>query len=81
MRWPISPSTGLLFLWMDIPLAMTILSSLSRYNLLNPDVKGFAGLSPLPFVGPRRCANTKHRPKFDELSNDVRNDWNPSERP
>jgi len=35
---------------MDIPLAMTILSSFSRYNLLNPDVKGFAGLDNYEFL-------------------------------
>ncbi|WP_374728531.1 carbohydrate ABC transporter permease [Caballeronia hypogeia] len=44
------PSTGLLFLWMAIPLAMTIWFSFSRYNLLNPDVKGFAGLDNFEFL-------------------------------
>jgi len=42
VRWLIMPSTAVLFLWMAIPLAMTIWYSFSRYNLLNPDVKGFA---------------------------------------
>ncbi len=44
------PSTGLLFLWMAIPLAMTIWFSFSRFNLLNPDVKGFAGLDNFEFL-------------------------------
>ncbi|MGF6755481.1 carbohydrate ABC transporter permease [Paraburkholderia sp. GAS334] len=43
-RWLVSPSVAVLLLWMAIPLAMTIWFSFSRYNLLNPDVKGFAGL-------------------------------------
>ncbi|BBU26771.1 sugar ABC transporter permease [Burkholderia sp. THE68] len=50
VRWLISPSTGLLFLWMAIPLAMTIWFSFSRYNLLNPDVKGFAGFDNFEFL-------------------------------
>ncbi|WP_460905061.1 carbohydrate ABC transporter permease [Paraburkholderia jirisanensis] len=43
-RWLSSPSVAVLVLWMAIPLAMTIWFSFSRYNLLNPDVKGFAGV-------------------------------------
>ncbi|WP_232316538.1 carbohydrate ABC transporter permease [Candidatus Burkholderia verschuerenii] len=50
VRWLITPSTGLLFLWMAIPFAMTIWFSFSRYNLLNPDVKGFAGLDNFQFL-------------------------------
>ena len=50
VRWLIMPSTGVLFLWMAIPLAMTIWYSFSRYNLLNPDVKGFAGLDNYEFL-------------------------------
>src|SRR6201995_3501749 len=50
VRWLISPSPGLLFLWMAIPLAMTIWFSFSRYNLLNPDVKGFAGFDNFEFL-------------------------------
>lgn len=42
-RWLVSPSVALLVLWMSIPLVMTIWFSFSRYNLLNPDEKGFAG--------------------------------------
>nr|WP_207556619.1 sugar ABC transporter permease [Paraburkholderia acidicola] len=43
-RWLVSPSVAALVLWMAIPLAMTIWYSFTRYNLLNPDEKGFAGL-------------------------------------
>nr|WP_240655497.1 sugar ABC transporter permease [Paraburkholderia phosphatilytica] len=43
-RWLITPSVAVLFLWMAIPLAMTIWFSFSHYNLLNPDLKGFAGI-------------------------------------
>ncbi len=50
VRWLITPSTSLLFLWMAIPLAMTIWFSFSRYNLLNPDVKGFAGFDNFQFL-------------------------------
>lgn len=40
----ITPSVLVLFLWMIVPLAMTLWFSFQRYNLLNPLVKGFAGL-------------------------------------
>ncbi|MPW16193.1 ABC transporter permease subunit [Paraburkholderia sp. CNPSo 3157] len=49
-RWLVSPSVGLLVLWMTIPLAMTIWFSFSRYNLLNPDEKGFAGIDNYKFL-------------------------------
>jgi sorbitol/mannitol transport system permease protein len=42
-RWLAAPSVAVLVLWMTIPLAMTIWYSFTRYNLLNPDEKGFAG--------------------------------------
>lgn len=44
-RWLVTPSTAVLVLWMAIPLAMTIWYSFRRYNLLNPDEKGFAGFN------------------------------------
>ncbi|HEY1588854.1 MAG TPA: sugar ABC transporter permease [Rhodanobacter sp.] len=44
-RWLVAPSTAVLVLWMAIPLAMTIWYSFRRYNLLNPDEKGFAGFN------------------------------------
>ena len=37
------PSVGALFLWMIVPLALTIYFSFIRYSLLNPDISGFAG--------------------------------------
>ncbi|OUL84632.1 carbohydrate ABC transporter permease [Paraburkholderia hospita] len=49
-RWLVMPSVGVLVLWMAIPLATTIWFSFSRYNLLNPDVKGFAGLENYKFL-------------------------------
>jgi len=49
-RWLMSPSISLLLLWMAVPLAMTIWFSFSRYNLLNPDISGFAGLSNYKFL-------------------------------
>ena len=39
-----SPAIGALLLWMVVPLAMTLWFSFQRYNLLNPDISGFAGL-------------------------------------
>ena len=39
-----SPAVGALLLWMIVPLAMTLWFSFQRYNLLNPDVSGFAGI-------------------------------------
>src|ERR1700741_939052 len=42
--WPLlSPAVILLFIWMIVPLAMTLWFSFQRYNLLNPSVTGFAG--------------------------------------
>jgi sorbitol/mannitol transport system permease protein len=38
-----APSVGLLFVWMIVPLAMTLWFSFQYYNLLNPDRAGFAG--------------------------------------
>ena len=39
-----TPAIATLFLWMIVPLVMTIYFSLIRYNLMQPDVTGFAGL-------------------------------------
>lgn len=39
-----------LFLWMIVPLAMTIYFSFIRYSLLNPEVHGFAGLQNYQFL-------------------------------
>ncbi|MFC3291201.1 carbohydrate ABC transporter permease [Modicisalibacter luteus] len=39
-----APAVTLLFLWMVVPLAMTVWFSFQRYNLLMPGMNGFAGL-------------------------------------
>ncbi|MGH1539099.1 MAG: carbohydrate ABC transporter permease [Arenicella sp.] len=39
----LTPSVGLLLVWMIVPLAMTIYFSLMRYNLLSPGMVEFAG--------------------------------------
>ncbi|SFH31606.1 carbohydrate ABC transporter permease [Modicisalibacter xianhensis] len=39
-----APAVTLLFLWMAVPLAMTVWFSFQRYNLLMPGMNGFAGL-------------------------------------
>jgi sorbitol/mannitol transport system permease protein len=39
-----APAIGTLFLWMIVPLVMTLYFSVIRYNLMQPDVTGFAGL-------------------------------------
>src|ERR1700733_13597252 len=49
-RWLAAPSVAALLLWMTIPLAMTIWYSVSRYNLLNPDEKGFVGIDNYRFL-------------------------------
>ena len=40
----LAPAVVTLFLWMIVPLVMTIYFSLIRYNLMQPDQTGFAGL-------------------------------------
>src|SRR5690606_23325797 len=42
-RLMLSPAVIVLFLWMVVPLAMTIWFSFLRYNLLYPERSGFAG--------------------------------------
>jgi sorbitol/mannitol transport system permease protein len=44
-RLTVAPSVLVLFLWMIVPLAMTIYFSFLRYDLQNPDVGGWAGWS------------------------------------
>lgn len=43
-RLLMAPAVGSLFLWMIVPLAMTIYFSFIYFNLLQPDQSGFAGL-------------------------------------
>ena len=46
----VSPATVPLFLWMAVPLAMTLWFSLQRYNLLKPERRGFAGWDNYEFL-------------------------------
>ena len=41
----VSPAVILLFLWMIVPLAMTLYFSFLRYNLLSPGTESFTGLT------------------------------------
>jgi sorbitol/mannitol transport system permease protein len=43
-RLLMAPAVGMLFLWMIVPLVMTIYFSLIRYNLMQPEAVGFIGL-------------------------------------
>src|ERR687890_46203 len=45
-----APAIGVLFLWMIVPLAMTLWFSFQYYNLLDPSVGGFAGLENYTFL-------------------------------
>jgi sorbitol/mannitol transport system permease protein len=44
-RIAVSPAVTVLFIWMIVPLALTIYFSLLRYNLLYPERSGFIGLT------------------------------------
>jgi len=44
-----APAVGTLFLWMIVPLVMTLYFSFIHYNLLQPDVVGFAGFENFEF--------------------------------
>ncbi|MGC8524952.1 MAG: carbohydrate ABC transporter permease [Acidibrevibacterium sp.] len=46
----LAPSVAALLLWMTVPLAMTLWFSFRRYNLLNPMLHGFVGLSNYRFL-------------------------------
>jgi len=46
----VAPSVTVLFLWMIVPLVMTLWFSFQRYNLLDPTVTGFAGLDNYEFL-------------------------------
>ncbi len=45
-----APAVTLLLLWMLVPLGMTVWFSLQRYNLLMPEMVGFAGLENYEFL-------------------------------
>lgn len=44
-RFMMTPSVGLLLLWMLVPLSMTLWFSFQHYNLLMPGMESFAGIS------------------------------------
>jgi sorbitol/mannitol transport system permease protein len=46
----LAPAVILLLLWMIVPLAMTLWFSFQYYNLINPFVTGFAGVSNYAFL-------------------------------
>ncbi len=48
-RLLMAPAVGSLFLWMVVPLGMTIYFSFIRYNLLQPEQSGFIGLENYEF--------------------------------
>jgi len=48
-RLLMAPAVGTLFLWMIVPLAMTIYFSLIRYNLMQPGNEEFLGLANFEF--------------------------------
>ncbi len=48
-RLLLAPAVSTLLLWMIVPLVMTIYFSLIRYNLMQPEVSGFAGLDNFEF--------------------------------
>lgn len=49
-RWLLVPSVGALLIWMIIPLGMTLYFSGINYNLLNPELTGFAGMENYSFL-------------------------------
>ena len=49
----IAPSVIVLFLWMIVPLAMTLWFSFQYYNLLDPTISGFAGCRQLQLSADR----------------------------
>lgn len=42
-RVAVAPSVAILFVWMIVPLALTLYFSTLRYDLLNPQLEGFVG--------------------------------------
>jgi sorbitol/mannitol transport system permease protein len=48
-RLLLTPAVAALFLWMIVPLLMTIYFSVIRYNLMQPDQTGFVGLGNFEF--------------------------------
>jgi sorbitol/mannitol transport system permease protein len=50
-RLLLTPAVATLFLWMLVPLLMTLYFSVIRFNLLQPDQIGFVGFPPRWPVG------------------------------
>ncbi len=48
--WLVVPSVVVLLAWMIVPLVMTLWFSFQYYNLVNPDVSGFAGRDNYEFL-------------------------------
>jgi sorbitol/mannitol transport system permease protein len=48
-RLLMAPAVGTLFLWMIVPLVMTVYFSTIRYNLMQPEATGFIGLANYEF--------------------------------
>ena len=48
--WLVVPSVAVLLAWMIVPLVMTVWFSFQYYNLVNPDVSGFAGRDNYEFL-------------------------------
>ncbi len=48
--WLVVPSVAVLLAWMIVPLVMTLWFSFQYYNLVNPDVSGFAGRDNYEFL-------------------------------
>ncbi len=48
--WLVVPSVTVLLAWMIVPLVMTLWFSFQYYNLVNPDVSGFAGRDNYEFL-------------------------------
>ena len=46
----VAPSVAALFVWMAVPLGMTVYFSLIYFNLLNPDQRGYVGLANYTFL-------------------------------
>ncbi len=44
-RLLLTPAVATLLLWMIVPLVMTLYFSFIRYNFMQSDISGFAGLS------------------------------------
>jgi sorbitol/mannitol transport system permease protein len=49
--WPLlTPAIAILFVWMIVPLVMTLWFSFQRYNLVDPSITGYAGFKNYKFL-------------------------------